>query len=225
MKKSNGISLEEIDNIHLGRKAEEGKEYVDVLGNTYYGTFEKGLRLAPKGSQVTFSPTSEITSTNVQGAIEEIGGPTGVTAGTYGDSTHIPRITVGTDGRIEEITEIATSPSADLLVSYVSTVAIAKYDPVTSNGQIADSNVIGHRNKLIGLATESVLALYGSTAIAIGEVTNPAWSWTIGDIIFLNGTTLSKVPPVTGTSLYSQVVGVATKTDTIDIDIKQSFGF
>lgn len=112
-----------------------------------------------------------------------------------------------------------------LLVDYISQMTIINFAPVTSNGFICDSNNIAHRGKLIGLATEGIFANFGTKAYAFGEVTNPFWSWTIGALIYLNGTVLSETPPDPNTSIYSQVVGTAVKPDTIDVLIQQSFGF
>ena len=42
---------------------------------------------------------------------------TGVTAGTYGDPNFIPQVTVGADGRVSNITNVAVDPSSSLIYS------------------------------------------------------------------------------------------------------------
>jgi hypothetical protein len=107
-------------------------------------------------------------------------------------------------------------------ISYIATDNIAAYDPVTSNGKLANSNTIAQRGKIIGIANVATLIGFSGTVIGSGTITNPLWSWAIGDIIFLNGTSLSTTPPTTG---YLQIIGTATAADTIDIKLPIAIRF
>lgn len=113
---------------------------------------------------------------------------------------------------------VATLTSTDsITLDYVASVPIAQYNPVTSDGKLADNNTLSTRNKLIGISITTTAAGFVGNAIGFGEVSNGSWSWTIGDKIFLNGTSLSTIAPTTG---YSQMIGTATAVDTIDINIQ-----
>lgn len=72
-----------------------GSGNVQVLNNA-----QILLNLLSNASTVGFSLTNA--NTQVQGTVL----PSGVGAGTYGDTTDIPRITVGADGRITSITNV-----------------------------------------------------------------------------------------------------------------------
>jgi hypothetical protein len=49
-----------------------------------------------------------------------------------------------------------------------------------------------------------------------GDITNPGWAWTSGDIIFLNGTSLSTVAPSSG---FVQRIGIAKTSQTIVVGL------
>lgn len=114
---------------------------------------------------------------------------------------------------------------SSLLIDYITSVNVNKFDPITADGKICDSNNIAHREKMIGLATETIASAHGSKVWGNGQIQNSVWSWTVGAIIFLVGTSLSMSPPNSSNSIYSLIVGRAIKTDTIDLQIQQSFGF
>ena len=104
-------------------------------------------------------------------------------------------------------------------IPFIATQNIPAYSPVTSTGQIANSSTTAHRNKVIGIATATVNNGFSGNAKGFGTIINPLWTWTIGDRIFLNGTSLSTIAPLTG---FIQIVGTATATDTIDVKLSQS---
>ena len=107
----------------------------------------------------------------------------------------------------------------DLLIDFIATAAVPVFVLVTSTGVPADSTDVTHRNKVIGISTTAVSSGFAGKAVGFGQIKNPAWSWTIGDKLFLNGTTISTTAPSTG---FSQMIGIANKSDTIDVDIHAS---
>lgn len=96
----------------------------------------------------------------------------------------------------------------------VATEDIPSFLAVTSTGKMANSANSAHYGKVVGLNTESVLSGFVSQVQESGEIINPLWSWTPGDIIFINGTNLSTSAPSTG---WSQNIGIAKSATAIVI--------
>ncbi len=111
----------------------------------------------------------------------------------------------------------AFAPSAAVEVSIVATENLSAFGPVTSQGKKADSaNPSASFGRVIGLATTAITSGFSGQVIEAGEITNPAWAWTIGDPIFLSGTGLSSTPPVTG---FVQQIGTAKGLATMVVDL------
>lgn len=104
-------------------------------------------------------------------------------------------------------------------VPFIATQNLVAFNPVTSNGQLADSSNLTHRNRVIGITPTLVNNGFSGQVKAFGAIINGGWSWTIGDKIYLNGTSLSTVAPSLG---FIQIIGTAVGTDTIDVKISQS---
>lgn len=104
--------------------------------------------------------------------------------------------------------------TADILA----TVNIPAFSLVTENGEIADSANLFHFGHVVGISTVAVLASFIDTVVVQGEVTNSAWTWTNNDKLFLNGTTLSTVPPATG---FNQFIAIAKSNNTIFVRLQQ----
>ena len=115
-----------------------------------------------------------------------------------------------------KLTNVLSTGSA---VSYIAQANITIYTVVTSDGFTANSNIISQRNKIIGITNANTLTGFSGTAVGIGTITNPAWTWVIGDKIYLNDTSLSTIAPTTG---YIQLIGTATGADTINVKLAQS---
>lgn len=105
---------------------------------------------------------------------------------------------------------IGGTSAEQILVDFLAAQDLQAYDPVTLLGTIGDSSVVTQRGKVIGLVMSDVESGFIGQAIIEGEIENPAWSWSPGTKLFLNGSTLSATPPTTG---YSQQIAVA-ETDT-----------
>jgi hypothetical protein len=84
--------------------------------------------------------------------------------------------------------------------------AVYPGDPVTIDGQHANSNDLSTFGKLIGLALSQVDEGGKLTALLTGRVEDASWNWTKGDVVFLFGSGLSTSIPTNG---YVQQVGIA----------------
>lgn len=116
-------------------------------------------------------------------------------------------------------TIVPPGTSVGVLIDYSATASINAFDPVTSLGTVADSTNVAQRNKVIGIAIAAVGSGFIGQAVGFGKIVNYAWSWTIGDKIFLNSTILSTTAPTTG---FIQIIGTATAANTIDVKLAQS---
>lgn len=95
---------------------------------------------------------------------------------------------------------------------------IAAFKVVTITGYIANSANVFHKNIIAGIALEAVSTGFNIKVIKEGEITNPSWTWTKGDKIYLNGTALSTTPP-TGSGNVVTMIGKAISTTKIDVKI------
>lgn len=117
------------------------------------------------------------------------------------------------------INYITTHTGTSTSVSFNAQENILAFQAVTSDGKLGNSNLIQQKNKIIGIAQSNVNTGFVGNATGFGTIQNPSWNWTIGDKIFLNGTSLSSTAPSTG---FSILLATATKTDTIDVIIQPS---
>jgi len=90
--------------------------------------------------------------------------------------------------------------------------SITAFNAVTSDGLQANSNTVSHRDKIAGIVLTNIAAGFSGSCRIEGEVFNPAWTWTAGDKIYLNGTSLSTTSPSTG---FTQRLAIAKDTFTI----------
>lgn len=110
-------SANELKIIHTRSLATPGRKYYGDDDKVYIGTSEGRLRLLADSNIVVFKPTEDISSSNVQSAIEEIDADSGATAGTYGDANNIPEITVDAKGKITSITTVAITTPLDEVIN------------------------------------------------------------------------------------------------------------
>lgn len=109
------------------------------------------------------------------------------------------------------------TPDFDPAGSHVlAAVNLAAFDPVTINGNKADSTLLSPYGRVFGIVTTAVSTGFIGTVIIAGEITNGGWSWSPNDKIFLNGTALSTTPPTSG---FAQKVAVAKTATTIVIEL------
>jgi len=109
---------------------------------------------------------------------------------------------------------------SSITVTLVAQTNIPAFYVVTSKGYLADTTDYNTRNIIVGFSNAAALSGFEVKVIGSGTITNPAWSWTKGDKIFLNGAgNVSNIPPA---STYSVILGTATAPDTIDVNIQPS---
>lgn len=90
----------------------------------------------------------------------------------------------------------------------------------------ADSNNPNHFGKIIGITIIGDIATGDQgTVVYGGRISNGAWNWTPGDILFLNGQGISTTPPDEGSSVFSQQIGVADSPGTIILRIQPAILF
>ncbi len=107
---------------------------------------------------------------------------------------------------------------ASVTSSIVASEDVAIYLPITSDGFEGDSTDLTQLGDICGVTDEAILSGFSGVVITQGEITNSAWTFVTGDIIFLNGSVLSTVAPSTG---YSQKIGQVIRTDTIKVEIEE----
>lgn len=122
------------------------------------------------------------------------------------------------DGSSWILTNIVASGvnNDSVIVEFVAQTNILAFQVVTSDGFLGDSAVTGQRNKIIGISNNNVLTGFTGNAITSGKILNPSWTWTVGDILYLNGTTISTTAPLTG---YIQKIGTAIASNIINVDL------
>jgi len=108
---------------------------------------------------------------------------------------------------------------AGSIITMVANENIPAFLAVTGNGLVANSNIISHRNKIVGLALANINNGFSGLVQTGGSVENNSWTWLPGDKIFLNGTALSTIPPSTG---FIVQIGVAPASNAINIEIQPS---
>ncbi|CAN5462910.1 hypothetical protein BH20VER3_BH20VER3_00960 [soil metagenome] len=104
-----------------------------------------------------------------------------------------------------------------LSVAFVADGDVDVFQLVTVTGEPADSENLSHRGRVLGVALEATLDGFAGRAAIDGEIVNPAWSWSPGQKVWLNGTALSASPPITG---FSQQVAVAKSATTLVVQLE-----
>ena len=101
-------------------------------------------------------------------------------------------------------------------IDVVATEDLPAFAVVTSKGKNADSGIISGIGKVIGITDDAIPNGFSGTVTAIGQITNPAWTFVNGDVLFLNGTSLSTTAPSIG---FTQRIATAKNNTTIDVDL------
>lgn len=119
-----------------------------------------------------------------------------------------PTVVTNSDGSVSKI-----------LISVIASESISKYDVVTTSGEKANSSNDDHRNKILGVATENIPPGQSGTIQTYGDMDNALWSWTSMSTIFLNGTNISSIAPLSG---FVVPLGKMRNATRIFIDMQMS---
>lgn len=109
--------------------------------------------------------------------------------------------------------------NSNMQSNFTANETIEAFKAVGYTGHIINSNNINDADKFFGITTTPIASGLGGQIISFGEITNPLWNWNTGDTIFINGTSLSNIPPTVG---WLQVIGEAVNSTTIFINSSQS---
>jgi hypothetical protein len=93
---------------------------------------------------------------------------------------------------------------------------IAAFSVVTSDGVPANSGTVGQIGTVIGIALAAIATGFSGPVQTAGAVTNLSWTWVAGDVLFLNGTSLSTIAPSAG---FVQAIGTAQNSSTVVLDL------
>ena len=72
------------------------------------------------------------------------------------------------------------------IIEIVATENIPAFSLVNGDGTIANSNTVNKRDKAVAISTTTILNGFSGYAVAFGFVENPLWTWTPGNILYLN---------------------------------------
>lgn len=111
-----------------------------------------------------------------------------------------------------------TTSNTSIVSEITVTEDIIEFSLVNVDGSKADSSIVGKRNWALGVNKTTILNGFSGEIVTSGQIVNPSWSFTSGDQLYLNGTSISSTPPSTG---FSQKIGNAINSTIVNINIKE----
>lgn len=93
---------------------------------------------------------------------------------------------------------------------------------VTKTGYRADSANVVHSSRIAGVTVKEIAIGTSEFVTVEGIVENPLWSWSIGNVLYLNGTSLSITPPTTG---FRVIIAEAFSATKIYVKVSESILF
>ena len=145
---------------------------------------------------------------------------------TYIKGTSLPSQTgnagkyLTTDGANASWGTVVGGGSSTTLTQVITvTATISQGQVVNSDGSKGDSTATTKRNKAIGIADANITSGFSGNIITDGVITYGSWSWTAGDILYLNGTSLSTTAPSTG---FVQKIGRAISSTKVEVEIGEA---
>ena len=122
---------------------------------------------------------------------------------------------------IEARQQVAVTSGKSVILPLVASADISAFSPATITGYPADSANAFHKNIVYGITKAAIATGFSGNVVTEGEIENPAWTWTKGDKIFVNGTSLSTTPP-SGAGKVRTMIGKAMSPTKIDVKIYPS---
>jgi len=80
---------------------------------------------------------------------------------------------------------------------------------VSGEAIYADNTVLAHRDKVLGLTSGAASAGADVTIVSYGEITEPSWTWTLDEPVFLgaNGLLTQTAPALIAGAVFLQRIG------------------
>lgn len=89
-----------------------------------------------------------------------------------------------------------------------------------SNATYASNQVLAHRDFVLGVTTGAASAGAAVTVKRSGEMIEPTWNWSLGNVwLGINGL-LTQTPPVSP-ALFSRIIGTAIAPTVVRIDLRE----
>lgn len=104
----------------------------------------------------------------------------------------------------------------NILIKVIARESLQKYVAVNSWGERASNIGVRSYGKVLGITQDTFGIGLEATVVFNGEIINNLWSWAPGSIVFLNGTSLSTTPPLSG---FSQKLGIVKNPNTILVEL------
>lgn len=117
---------------------------------------------------------------------------------------------------ISETVSPGTGGGGESFVDVLASEDLPAFVAATSDGQRANSGNILQWGKVVGVTQEAVSSGFIAHLVDDDELTNPLWSWSPGQLIFLNGNVLSGTAPSSG---WSQQIAIARNNQIIIVKL------
>lgn len=117
---------------------------------------------------------------------------------------------------------IAPIKAKNIKTTILANENIVAYKVATTTGYNADSANSGHNGRIAGVTVTAINSGFAGQVVSEGEIQNDVWTWTIGNVIYLNGTNLSITPPISG---FRVIIGEAVDTNKIYVNISECINF
>lgn len=182
-----------------------GETYVcNTVGTITFGT--TNITFVQVSSAQIYSAGTGLTLTGTQFSITPVG-----TASTYGSASQVPVFTTNASGQVSSVTNTAIAISSAAVSGLAASATTDTTDATNiTSGTLNSARLNGSYTGITGVGTLTAGTWNGST-IGAGYGGTGQSSYTIGDILYADGTTsLAKLADVaTGNALISGGVGTA----------------
>lgn len=128
------------------------------------------------------------------------------------------------EGRIQIISPADSSISGlgsidAIIVDVYATEVILKYQVITSDGRVADSNDLINLNNTIGIAVQDANPGFMCRTQIYGVLENLSWSWSGSGGLYLNGQNITQSYPISG---FLKILGHVRTSTTMFVNLEES---